>query len=578
MKSIVHLHCHSSWPLLLLALTLQAGGATSATDDFSSGNLSTGTGDWIGSWSTSGSGTITTSAATSALVVNRTATFNNNAMSVHRQYTANTTDPVQLSFDFTIDAFPTAGGNAVQDRFELFGGSAASGGTTGTNSWMLFGGQDLSGLDSNLSGGNWAFHDGDGSGNFENGDSGENNMVDSGIALVLGNTYRFTISTDPATGTYTASVDNLGDAAAGFTSGTLGYRSSVAADPYLQFGTRLSVTGDTAAFTVDNVSISGSFVDTDDDDMDDSWEDDNGLVVGVNDSALDADSNGGMDGLTNLQEFLAGTDPQDSDTDDDGLKDGVENKSGTFVSASLTGTDPLNPDSDGDGFPDGLEVGNGTDPTDSSSNPGTHLLGIDFNRSDALGAISQSLFRNISGSATQSSNLSSYVKTFGTSQVTVSQPTTGAFEFRGGNGDSSRAIPGGDISLSFLVADFIATRSGTMDISISNLPAGDYFFRSWHLDTFTGSGLGFAQGTTPSSKNMIEARHGGVLKASVQPTALSSAGLNTTFIEDSQIPTLSFVVSHDGNSPLLIRLTSTDSGGADNYLLCNGFELFKFNP
>lgn len=47
--------------------------------------------------------------------------------------------------------------------------------------------------------------------------------------------------------------------------------------------------------------------DTDTDGMDDSWERLHGFNVGLNDAALDSDS----DGATNLQEFHAGTDPRD---------------------------------------------------------------------------------------------------------------------------------------------------------------------------------------------------------------------------------------------------------------------------
>jgi hypothetical protein len=107
------------------------------------------------------------------------------------------------------------------------------------------------------------------------------------------------------------------------------------------------------------------------------------------DAAVDSDS----DGLTNLQEFQAGTDPTNPDTDGDGLTDGqevnrmvaglpaptdpikadtdgdglsdkVETGTGTFVSANDTGTDPLKADSDGDGFSDGKEVVDGTNPND----------------------------------------------------------------------------------------------------------------------------------------------------------------------------------------------------------------------
>lgn len=65
--------------------------------------------------------------------------------------------------------------------------------------------------------------------------------------------------------------------------------------------------------------------DTDDDGMPDAWESANGLVVGTNDSLLDADD----DDLSNLDEYLAGTDPQEWDTDGDTFSDGAEDAAGT---------------------------------------------------------------------------------------------------------------------------------------------------------------------------------------------------------------------------------------------------------
>ena len=48
--------------------------------------------------------------------------------------------------------------------------------------------------------------------------------------------------------------------------------------------------------------------DTDADGMSDGWECDYGLDLNVDDGALDLDE----DGFTNLEEYTAGTDPQDS--------------------------------------------------------------------------------------------------------------------------------------------------------------------------------------------------------------------------------------------------------------------------
>ncbi|BDS07741.1 hypothetical protein NT6N_27810 [Oceaniferula spumae] len=206
------------------------------------------------------------------------------------------------------------------------------------------------------------------------------------------------------------------------------------------------------------------------------------------------------------------------------------------------------------------------------------LIAIDFNRNDALSSPSQSKFRIVSGSTTQNDNATSYIKNYGAHQVTISQPNAEKFEFRGANTDSTRAIPGGDTSKSFLVSDFIATRKGAINIQITNLPAGDYTFRSYHLEPITSNVLGFAQGVNNTTPNTIEARIGGVVQESVQPTALGAAGLNTTFINNSQIPTITFELAHDGTGPLTIELRSTQSNGTDNFLLLNGFELFQAAP
>ncbi|MCH7224686.1 Ig-like domain-containing protein [Haloferula sp. A504] len=104
------------------------------------------------------------------------------------------------------------------------------------------------------------------------------------------------------------------------------------------------------------------------------------------------------DGLTNLEEFQAGTDPNDSDsdgdnlddgaelagagvrpptdpsdadTDGDGIADDVESNTGVWVSVSDRGTDPTRTDSDGDNLEDGVETNTGTyvDASDTGTNP-----------------------------------------------------------------------------------------------------------------------------------------------------------------------------------------------------------------
>ena len=79
------------------------------------------------------------------------------------------------------------------------------------------------------------------------------------------------------------------------------------------------------------------------------------------------------DGLTNLEEFQNGTDPNNPDTDGDGVSDGDE--------VHKYHTNPLSPDTDGDGLPDGEEIRLGTNPT----NPDTDGDGIPDGIEVALG-------------------------------------------------------------------------------------------------------------------------------------------------------------------------------------------------
>ncbi len=86
--------------------------------------------------------------------------------------------------------------------------------------------------------------------------------------------------------------------------------------------------------------------DSDGDGMPDGWEAWNGLnptsAAGENGASGDKDN----DGLSNLAEYQAGTDPRNPDSDGDGLTDAIE------IAHNSNAT---NPDSDGDGMPDGKE-------------------------------------------------------------------------------------------------------------------------------------------------------------------------------------------------------------------------------
>jgi hypothetical protein len=111
--------------------------------------------------------------------------------------------------------------------------------------------------------------------------------------------------------------------------------------------------------------------DKDRDSLPDAWE----RLHGLNEfDAADAAADPDQDGLTNLAEYLLGTNPRKADTDGDGLSDGWEAKYNlnplklSAVSHDtdldglsdheefLAGTDPTKADTDGGGLPDWIEV------------------------------------------------------------------------------------------------------------------------------------------------------------------------------------------------------------------------------
>ncbi|MCP4847264.1 MAG: LamG domain-containing protein, partial [Verrucomicrobiaceae bacterium] len=102
------------------------------------------------------------------------------------------------------------------------------------------------------------------------------------------------------------------------------------------------------------VTIKFEDTDSDEDGLQDWWENLNFGDLTTSDGSTDVDN----DGSTDADEYTAGTDPTDDDSDDDGLNDGAE---------ATAGTNPLNADSDGDGLNDGAEATAGTDPLDTDS-------------------------------------------------------------------------------------------------------------------------------------------------------------------------------------------------------------------
>ncbi|NQZ07055.1 MAG: DUF4214 domain-containing protein [Algicola sp.] len=106
---------------------------------------------------------------------------------------------------------------------------------------------------------------------------------------------------------------------------------------------------------IDRVHFFEKDADNDQDGIYDGWEFSNGLDFNdPADALLDLDG----DGLTNVEEYIADTDPRNADSDDDGLSDGDE--------VNLYGSNPNNSDTDGDGFDDKAEVDMGLNPIDAA--------------------------------------------------------------------------------------------------------------------------------------------------------------------------------------------------------------------
>lgn len=106
-------------------------------------------------------------------------------------------------------------------------------------------------------------------------------------------------------------------------------------------------------------------VDTDEDGLPDILED----RAGSNPSLVDSDFDGLTDAVEVLQ-LIAYTSATDSDSDDDGTGDAESDADGdglTNLQETEAGLSPTNPDTDGDGLLDGDELGSGTDPASADS-------------------------------------------------------------------------------------------------------------------------------------------------------------------------------------------------------------------
>jgi len=114
--------------------------------------------------------------------------------------------------------------------------------------------------------------------------------------------------------------------------------------------------------------------DGDGDGMPDAWEIENGLDPN---NPADAGSDADNDGLSNVEEYLAGTDAGNPDSDGDGLPDGWEVANGfdPLDDGSIDVNNGPSGDPDGDGFTNLEEYLGDSDPQDTDSSPVPMPLG-----------------------------------------------------------------------------------------------------------------------------------------------------------------------------------------------------------
>jgi len=130
----------------------------------------------------------------------------------------------------------------------------------------------------------------------------------------------------------------------------------------------------TTIFFIDEEDVQGveiysaaGVVDSDGDGMPDNFELANGFDPN---NPADADEDADSDGLTNLEEFIAGTLPHNPDTDGDTVLDGLDafpNDPNESVDTDGNGIgNNADPDDDGDGMPDDFELANRLDPLNAA--------------------------------------------------------------------------------------------------------------------------------------------------------------------------------------------------------------------
>jgi hypothetical protein len=221
------------------------------------------------------------------------------------------------------------------------------------------------------------------------------------------------------------------------------------------------------------------------------------------------------DGLTNLEEYQYGTDPNNPDTDGDGLSDGDE--------VHVYHTNPLLWDTDGDGISDGVEVRTGSDPLDIHS----------FNLAAALSSItvSPTSFRLIYNTVVGESSrqLQALGNVIDGRTIDLFRPLY------------QTAVTSSDLTVASFGADLgrvYAGQDGTATVTVSN--AGHSAAATVTVQTFSPTALAFLP--LPGFANAVD------VAGSQVYVAAGAGGLEVVDVSSLQAPTLVGSLATPGNA------------------------------
>ncbi len=155
--------------------------------------------------------------------------------------------PHRIEWRWRFDGKPGDFGNSFNDRINFFSADQPQGGSNASSAWLI-GIAAASEPDREVHEGKWFFFDRQDDGDFK-----KENMVSTGLSLVPGAVYSFSVTVDPAAGVYSASIS---DGLKSFSETGLRFRNDrKGSHPVLHFGGSASNAGDDHSFSLGEIRI-----------------------------------------------------------------------------------------------------------------------------------------------------------------------------------------------------------------------------------------------------------------------------------------------------------------------------------